>query len=555
MLKSLFIRNYALIRELEIEFQPGLTILSGETGAGKSIILGALSLILGQRSDSAALLDKTKKCIIEGSFDIRGYDLSEFFISNDLDEESTTRMRREINSAGKSRAFINDTPVNLNLLRELGMKLVDIHSQHQNILLGKNQFQLKVVDDFAGHFQLLDDYRKGFTAFKKLEHEYLQLKENNDQVHSDLDYYSFQLEQLEQADLKEEELEQLEEEQNTLNHAEDISSTLDGMVHLLENADDNLLGRLKEIRTQLEKIKRYYSAAADWYDRFKSIDIEMKDLVAELENARSDIEYNPARLESVNDRLSELYTLQQKHHVESVGQLIQLREELKKKIEDLSSEDESLARLKIELDKNLKFLQKLAGQLSENRKKVLSKIEGDVIQSLHRLGIPHGKFRILHTLLPDLTSTGIDQVDFLFTANRQTPLQDLRKVASGGELSRVMLSLKSLITRTKSMPTIVFDEIDSGVSGDIADRVGEIIAGMASGMQVINITHLPQIASKGNQHFLVYKTDEEKANQTHIRLLSQKERVREIAKMLSGKELTEAAFENARELLGQKSKV
>jgi len=550
MLKGLFIRNYALINELEINFQTGLTILSGETGAGKSIILGALSLILGQRADSQALLDKTKKCIVEGTFDIRNYDLENFFEKNDLDFESLTRLRREINIAGKSRAFINDTPVNLILLKELGMRLVDIHSQHQNMLLGQNQFQLKVVDDFCSHFPLLDSYRKEFISYKELEKEYFTLKEKNDQAHSDLDYYTFQFDQLEKAALEAGEQILLEEEQNRLTHSEEISTSLTKIARILDGADDNLLLRVREIRQMLEKVKSYYSKAIDLFNRFESVEIELSDLRGEIENDGLESEHDPGRLESIRERLNLLYGLEQKHHVDNVEDLIRQREQLKMKIEGLFSEDSKLATLGNLLVESKAVLRKKAGELSQDRLHVLPRIEKEVAASLHKLGIPHGQFKVKHTLLNEITINGIDQVDFLFTANKRTPLLDLKKVASGGELSRVMLSLKSLIRRTAAMPTIIFDEIDSGVSGDIADLMGEIIAGMASTMQVINITHLPQIASKGNQHFLVYKTEENKVTQTFIRLLNPEERVQEIAKMLSGKELTQAAVENAKVLLG-----
>ena len=549
MLRSLFIQNYALIRELNIDFNPGLTIISGETGAGKSIMLGALSLILGQRADTNVLFDKTRKCVVEGIFDIREYDLVDFFKNNDLDFEPQTTLRREINVAGKSRAFINDTPVNLNVLKDMGMQLVDIHSQHQNILLGNNLFQLQVVDTFAGNFPLLEDYKKNYQIYRSLESEYTTLKEKNEKAQSDLDYFQFQLEQLEKANLLEGEQEELEDEQNMLTHAEDISIALEHISSYLDGNQDNVLSRMKEIRTLLGKLKQYYSPAEEIYERFESVDIELKDLFSEIESSKQDIEYKPGRLELVRERLNLIYSLEQKHHVKTIVELIKIKTELVEAIERIISGDSRLEKIKLELEDKRENLERMGGELSDKRINVLPSIEKNIIELLKQLGMPNGRFAIRHSAIDRVTPVGCDHVDFMFSSSKHSDLSDLKKVASGGELSRVMLSLKSLITKSVSMPTIIFDEIDSGVSGDIADRVGDIISDMSKNMQVINITHLPQIASKGGHHYLVYKSEEKAATQTHIRLLNFEERILEIAKMLSGQELTSAAVENAKVLL------
>lgn len=549
MLKSLYIKNYALIHELNIEFNSGLAIISGETGAGKSILLGALSLILGQRADTQVLLDKTSKCIVEGYFEIDAYKLKDFFKKNDLDYDARTSLRREINIAGKSRAFINDTPVSLNVLKELGMKLVDIHSQHNNILLGNNVFQLQVIDAFAGNFTLLDTYTKDYALYRKLESDFVRLKEENQKAQSDLDYFQFQYDQLEQAKLSEGEQIKLENEQDILTHSEEIGMSLEKISNFLEGENENILGQMRSIRQMLERMKDFFAPASDMYDRFVSTEIEMNDLASEIETAKQGIIHEPGRLEIVRERLNLLYTLEQKHNVNSVEDLIRIHSELKKSIDSIATGDRNIEERKKELEIKKEDLKKLARTISGKRTGKLPVIEKEIASMLKKLGMPNARFAVNHISKEDLSPTGIDQVDFMFSANKNSRVQDLKKVASGGELSRVMLSLKSLIARSVSMPTIIFDEIDSGVSGDIADRVGEIIYKMAESMQVINITHLPQIASKGGQHFLVYKTDEKNITRTHLRLLNPEERVLEIAKMLSGKDLSDAAIENAKTLL------
>lgn len=549
MLRHLHIQNYALINDLDIGFDTGLTIISGETGAGKSILLGALALILGQRADTQVLLDKTAKCIIEGTFDVKEYKLQDFFSENDLDYEDLTTLRREINIAGKSRAFINDTPVNLNVLKDMGVKLVDIHSQHHNILLGNNQFQLQVVDAFAGVNKMLAAYKHDYDKFRKLESQYRELKAKNEKAQSDLDYFQFQFTQLDEAKLTEGEQSELESEQDILSHSEEIGSSLKSIFNLISEDENGILSKIREARNLMERMRTYFSPATELYNRIESVELELKDLSTEIETLGGDVESNPARLEFIRERLNLLYSLEQKHHVETVVELIRIKLELQESLEGISSMDKELEVMAADLHELKLSLEKTAGGLSAKRIKVIPGIGERMISLLQKLGIPNAGFSIQRSGLEDLSPTGKDHVDFLFSANKNSELQDLKKVASGGELSRVMLSLKSLVNQSVSLPTIIFDEIDSGVSGDIADRVGEIIAGMSRNMQVINITHLPQIASKGGSHYLVYKTDEGNATHTRIRLLKDEERVIEIAKMLSGKEMSDAAIQNARVLL------
>ena len=549
MLKSLSIRNYALIQQLDINFNSGLSIISGETGAGKSIILGALSLILGQRADKQLLRNKEKKCVVEGTFGIKEYKLQVYFRDNDLDYEELTTLRREINSSGKSRAFINDTPVNLNILRDLSLRLIDIHSQHENLELTNNLFQLNVVDVFARHSNLVEDYIVIYKLYRELEKKLTVLNNTAQQSKQDLDYFQFQFNQLEEAHLESCEQEKLEEELKTLNHAEEIKTNLENVSFILANDENPLLARLFETVQLLGKLKSYFSKAGELYDRLESSHIELKDIAVEIEQLDEEVEHNPSRATEVNERLDLIYSLQQKHRVETVDELISIKEELQKKIDEVTSYDIEIKKLEKEVDSQKGKLEKVAAELHKSRLSVIPEMESHLTGMLRQLGMPNGKFRIDHKKTDNYTPTGIDKVIFLFSANKQSDLQDISVVASGGELSRVMLSLKSLITGSSGLPTIIFDEIDSGVSGDIADRVGNILTEMALNMQVINITHLPQIASKGKNHYKVYKKDEGASTNTYIKLLNTEERIEEIAKLLSGKELTDAALKNARELL------
>jgi DNA repair protein RecN (Recombination protein N) len=549
MLKSLHVRNYALIRHLEIEFRPGFTIITGETGAGKSILLGALSLLLGNRADTSVLKDKEKKCIVEGSFDITPYGYQSFFTVNDMDYDDHLIIRREISSGGKSRAFINDTPVNLILLKDLGARLVDIHSQHENLHMGEHSFQLMVLDTVARNRALLSAFKDQFHRFTDLISDLAKLKEKAGKSKTDLDYYTFQYQQLAEARLSTDEQQGLEQEMETLDHAGEIKRNLHLVFYLLSDQEDAVVNKLVETIHALEGISTYYPAASSLAERIRSAMIELKDIAGEAEISGTGIEMDPGRQQIVRERLDMLFNLMQKHGVNDVDGLIRLQTELDARIQDIASYDEQIEKLEKELTEKRSQLEKQAAEISARRKKILPEIEHEVNGMLKVLGIPNALFRVRHHELGEFTENGKDEVEFLFSANMQMEPQEISKIASGGELSRLMLSIKSLLSDSLELPTIIFDEVDSGVSGEIAEKVGAIIKKMSHGKQVINITHLPQVAGKGDYHYLVHKYDEAGATITDIKLLGDEDRVLEIARMLSGEELTEAAISNARELL------
>jgi DNA repair protein RecN (Recombination protein N) len=549
MLKSLRIQNYALISELEIDFYSGLSIITGETGAGKSILLGALSLILGQRADSSFVNPNAEKCVVEAIFSIHEYNLKAFFTDNDIDYDNEITLRREIQSNGKSRAFINDTPVNLNQLKELGLNLVDIHSQHENLNLTDDVFQLKVVDSIAGHRNLITEYNQAYRQYKLLASELQQLQTIAEKSKTDTDYFQFQFNQLEQASLVENEQEELESELETLTHAEEIKLNLINSIGLLSGDGASIINNIKEVRNSLSKILKFYSPASGFDKRAESVYIELKDLSREIELLSEKIEYNPDRIKTVNERLDLIYNLQQKHRVKSVSELIMIKNDFLQKLNEINAYDNQVSELKQKLDTQHALLLKLSKEISQNRNNVIPSIEAEIINYLQLLGMPNGKFKIESEKLKDFSQNGLDKIIFLFSANKHIELQEVSKIASGGEISRLMLSLKALIAEKTALPTIIFDEIDSGISGEIADKMGSIMQRMADHMQVINITHLPQIAGKGKYHYLVYKTESETTTTTNIKKLNTDERILEIAKMLSGEELTEAALSNARELL------
>jgi DNA repair protein RecN (Recombination protein N) len=549
MLIKLFVQNYALIRELDVEFENGLTIITGETGAGKSILLGALSLILGTRADSSVLLDKNEKCIVEGTFRIEEYELNEFFISNNIDYEPASTLRREINPAGKSRAFINDTPVTVNILKELGDRLIDIHSQHQTLMLNDNSFQLNLIDSFSGTAGIKNEYRETYTNYRKLKKEYTSIKEKADKNKADLEYYQFQYNQLDEAKLKSGEQTELEAEQELLGHTEEIKLALGSSSNLFHAEGISILSMLREVKSYLGRIITFLPESESLLSRTESALIELDDLAAEVEKLAVSIEADPQRLVMVNNRLDNIYTLIQKHRVTDLDELIKKKDEIKELIGSIVSSDERIIELETLLDKEASRLKTISEEISNKRKSVLSDIELRITELLKQLGIPNAKFKITLTHLQEFTATGIDQADFLFSANKQIAPENLAKIASGGELSRVMLSLKSLLTRNNNLPTIIFDEIDAGVSGEVADKVGQILSGMGKYMQVINITHLPQVASRGTRHYHVYKDDTDNSTFTRVKLLSPEERILEVARLLSGSEVTETAMKNARELL------
>lgn len=550
MLCNLVVENYALISHLEIEFKRGLTIITGETGAGKSILLGALSLILGKRADISVLLNKEKKCLVEGTFDITHYGLKDFFNEKGIDYDNLSVIRREIAATGKSRAFINDTPVNLELLTELGNKLIDIHSQHQNLNLSDSIFQMNVIDSYARNQELLDTYRLQYTVYKNLQKQFRQMTDEAGQAKSELDYLQFQFTQLHDAQLREGEQEELESELEELAHAEEIKTGLSTASSLLQGDEQSVLQQLKDCSAALSRIQKYLHEKENLASRIDSVYIEIKDIAGVTEVLNNKLTHDPTRMVQVSERLNLIYTLEKKHRVTSLSELIALRDHLKVKVDEINSYDFNLGEVEKKLKDAEVALTKLSDKLNAQRNKALKPFEAKITDLLREVGIPNAGFSIRLAKADEFNPFGSDKIQFLFSANRNTNLQDIARVASGGEISRLMLCIKSLISDSSGMPTIIFDEIDTGVSGEIAERVGNIIHRMAEGMQIINITHLPQVASKGENHFLVYKSEENNSTVTRMKLLTPQERHLEIAKMLSGEEVTHAALENARALLG-----
>jgi DNA repair protein RecN (Recombination protein N) len=553
MLKHLLVKNYAIIDSLEIDFHKGLNIITGETGAGKSILLGALGLILGNRAEANVLKDKEGSCVVEGTFNLEGYNLEPLFKENDLDYLPTTLIRRHISPSGKSRAFVNELPVTLNLLKDIVGRVIDIHSQHQNLLLANATFQLSVLDSFANNVKLIDDYKTLYHNYKKLFNELSELNEKSEQAKADLDYLQFQLNQLDEAKLVEGEEAELEILQQQLSHAGDIKLALQEVVGYCNADEASVLIWLKDAQTALNRIEDFYPHAKELSTRIEACRIELKDIAQETEIQSEKVDVDPAQLERVSLRLDSINTLMQKHRVSSVTELIAIRDELKSRVDEIVNYDTIVERRTAELNALQTEAFSKAKEISDTRTKVSASFEKSIQSLLAQLGMPYANFSVDISQVDELLPTGIDKAVFLFSANKQVAMQELSKVASGGELSRLMLSLKSLMVKAKGLPTIILDEIDTGVSGDIADKVGNIIYDMSTGMQVINITHLPQIASKGNTHFLVYKQNDSQSSTTHIRLLGSEERVLEIAKMLSGEQISDAALSNAKHLLANSS--
>jgi DNA repair protein RecN (Recombination protein N) len=552
MLKTLSIQNYALIDAVEIDVAKGLTIITGETGAGKSILLGALGLLLGDRSDSAALYDKKQKCVVEGIFDIKSYRLEDVFAANDLDFEQSTVIRREITPEGKSRAFVNDTPVNLSVLKLIGERLVDIHSQHETLTLNESKFQLTIVDVVAGTDALLGEYREAFKKFRALTEKLSALLETESKSKKDLDYFRFQFDELETVNLKAGEQAQLEVESETLEHAETIKLGLSKSAHALDGAEENLIAGLTEVKNTLAQLARFNPQIAQLTDRLNSAHIELKDISQEIEALEGSIVHDPKRADMVRERLDAIYRLQQKHGVKTVEELIALRDELEKKIADIGSLEEQIHAAEKELGEIRGLLIGLGGKLTKKRAGAAPKLSKEIGDMLAQLGMPNAELKVQLDGFPEPRENGFDKVTFLFSANKGAALQPLNKVASGGELSRLMLSLKSLLAKHTSLPTIIFDEIDSGISGDTGARMGKILEEMGGNLQVIAITHLPQVASRGKSHLFVYKEEQDKRTVTRIRILTKEERILEIAKMLSAGKVGEAALKNAKELLAVK---
>lgn len=556
MLKSLFISNFALISSLKINFENGMTVITGETGAGKSIILGALSLILGQRADARSIQPNADKCVIEAEFDVSGYKhLNEIFDLNELDfDGKVCLIRRELTSAGKSRAFINDTPVSLTLVKELGNKLIDIHSQHENLLLSNANYQLEVLDTVSKNQTLLIKYKSVYLQWLKLQKNLSALQVKAELAAAEADYVQFQFNQLQEASLNETEQTDLETEQQALTHAAEIKLELNKTVQLLED-EQAVLAMLKEATQHISRIQHYLPNGEEKLNRFQSSYIELKDLLVEISQTNDKVEINPVRLEWVENRLSEIYSLQKKYKVTSIAELIEKKAEFDQKLNEISSYDQEIELLQNEIDGVAATVKTLSDELYKNRTAHISVVESFVIEQLTKLGIPNIQFQVELNRLHEYNVLGQDQVQFLFSANKNRPLQPVQQIASGGEVARLMLALKALIADKSDLPTIFFDEIDTGVSGEIAHRMGDIMAELGIKMQVVTITHLPQIAAKGSAHFKVYKDESGQKTETFMLPLSYNERINELATMLSGNKPGEAAIQNAKELLSKIVKV
>ena len=550
MLRSLYIQNYALIEKLDISFEQGFSVITGETGAGKSIILGAIGLLLGQRADVKSIRTGATKCIIEARFDISNYHMQPFFEENELDYEDECILRRELYASGKSRAFINDTPAQLAQMKELGEQLIDIHSQHQNLLLNKEGFQLNVLDLLAHDEPALSAYQAAYTQWKQAQNDLDRLLERAARDKADEDYIRFQWEQLEEAHLTKGEQEELEQEAETLSHAEDIKASLYRTDQLFNNEEGGLLSNLKECCNVMAELQAVYPAAEEWANRLESSYIELKDIADEVSDREEQVEFNPTRLDEVNERLNLIYSLQQKHRMDTVDELMALRDDYATRLASISSSDEEIEALKKRCGELQSEVRRQAAGLTEARREAAREVERQMAARLVPLGMPNVRFVVDMGERKEPGLHGMDTVTFLFSANKNGTLQNISSVASGGEIARVMLSVKAMIAGAVKLPTIVFDEIDTGVSGEIADRMADIMQEMANNdRQVISITHLPQIASRGRAHYKVYKKDNETETNSHIRRLTDEERVEEIAHMLSGATLTEAALNNARALL------
>ena len=550
MLKQLYIKNFTLIDELNIQMHPGFSVITGETGAGKSIILGAIGLLLGNRADSKSIKAGRDRCVIEAHFDLSKYDMQQFFTDNDIDEDlSDTIIRRELTAAGKSRAFINDTPVSLTKMRELGEQLVDIHSQHQNLLLQKEDFQLNVVDIIAQDEKQRKNYEAAYNQYKQANQKLNALKAEIEKNRENEDFLRFQFKELDEAQLQNGEQEELEQEYEMLSHSEDIKTALYQADNHLSGDDGNIIERLKQASEQLANIKDVYPEVTELLERIDSSYIELKDIAQEINSLTDHVEFDPARLEAINERLDKLNSLQQKFHVRDLGELIETYHQLKEQLSHIDHSDEDVEALEQEVTQLLEKAQKQAKELTAIRTKAAKKVEEEMKQRLIPLGIPNVRFCISLTEKP-LCNVGGDKVSFLFSANKSTPLQPVTQVASGGEIARVMLSLKAMISGAVKLPTIIFDEIDTGVSGKIAEKMAQIMVEMGNHeRQVLSITHLPQIAAMGSHHYKVSKEETDKGTISRMTELSQQERVQEIAQMLSGSDVSEAALANAKELL------
>lgn len=551
MLKHLYIKNFTLIDQLDIEFHPGFSVITGETGAGKSIILGAIGLLLGNRADSKLIKQGEKKCTIEAHFDLSNYDFEAFFEAHDIDfEPEDTIIRRELTATGKSRAFVNDTPVSLQMMRTLGEQLIDIHSQHQNLLLQKDDFQLNVVDIIAQDSTELAAYQTAFQCYKNAEKQLSELKEQIARAQENEEFMRFQFGELDSAGLTEGRQEELEQESETLSHAEDIKTAFYEADSLLNEDDNGVLSRLGRSLESLGNIENVYPKAQELVQRLSSVHIELKDIAEEISGESGLIDFNPSRLDSINQQLDQLNALEQKFHVSTERELIGIRDEMEKQLKNIEHSDEELETLEQEVKRRLDECEKLAGKLTTSRRKAIKTVEAQMSSRLVPLGIPNVRFKVELTAKP-LSTDGADKVQFLFSANTSTRMESVAQVASGGEIARVMLSLKAMVSGAVKLPTIIFDEIDTGVSGKIAQKMALIMQEMGNNnRQVISITHLPQIAALGSSHYKVEKEETPEGTRSRMRELTEEQRVAEIAQMLSGADISDAALQNARDLLG-----
>ena len=550
MLQSLHIQNYALIENLDITFYPGFSVITGETGAGKSIILGALGLILGQRTDVKAIKQGAKRCVVEAVFDLSHFGLESFFENNGLDFDGECIVRREMTDSGKSRAFVNDTPVAAVLLKELSPYLIDIHSQHQNLLINQATFQLNVLDTVADNAELLRAYFNAYHIWKDADRALQDFQERLAREQSEFDFLSFQLHELSDARLQADEQQTLEEESLILENAETIKSELYTADAALSAEDSGTVARLHEALRHLSNLATVFPDTKALHERLDSAIIEIEDIAQEIASLQENFSFDPQRLDAVTDRLNLIYSLQKKYRVDTVSELIEKAQALQQQLDGLENSEETLAQLRQESQRALSAATQAAARLTETRQKAARRVESEIQERLRLLNMPNIRFEVALSAAPQLQESGADQVQFLFSANKNTPLQDLSLIASGGEIARVMLSLKAMLADSTSQSTVIFDEIDTGVSGQTAEQMARMMKAMShNGRQVISITHLPQIAAHGEHHYKVYKEDHAETTATHIRQLSPDERVTEIAQLLSGTQLTEAALNNARELL------
>ncbi len=546
MLQNLYIKNYVIIKEININFNKGFTTITGETGAGKSILLGALSLIMGKRVDTSVMLNKEKKCIIEGHFNISEYNLKSFFENNELDYDDNTIIRREINTNGKSRAFINDTPVNINTLKNLSSKLIDIHSQNNNLLLKDKDFYFLTIDSFANTQNEVNSYTNYYNKYKKLLKQKQETEQTLEKQKQETDYLQFRFDQINNANLEETEQETLETEYKKLSNAEEIKENLTKVYYLLYENDENIISQLKYVSSIFENIKKL-GINEDYAERINSVIIELSDIASDTEILNNSIELDNFKLEEINNRLNEIYNLQQKFGVQSIKELLDIKTQIENKLLSISTNDNKLSEITAEITKTEKQLHKLAENINKQRINASKKLQNEIKKILQNLGIKDADFIINIQQTEELNKYGKNKIEFLFSANKNIEPQELSKTASGGELSRTMLALKSILAKKSNLPSIIFDEIDTGVSGEIASKMAEIMKDLSTNTQVISITHLPQVAALSDYHIVVYKNEKETSSE--IKLLNKDQRINEIAKMLSGKNITEAAIKNAKDLL------